>query len=141
MFESVQYRENSDEAGVSVDIAPLIDLVFTLLIFFLVTATFSQDLGVTVSRPESEYSQTLTPQSMRIAVTARGAIYTRGQRVETGELLDRVRHFTAKEKNGFVVIVADEEVPARTLVSVIDVAKQGGAKDVAIATRKKGAPQ
>ncbi|MCU0857137.1 MAG: biopolymer transporter ExbD [Pontiellaceae bacterium] len=141
MFDSVQQRESGEDAGVSVDIAPLIDLVFTLLIFFLVTATFTQDLGVAVSRPESFYSQALTPQSLRIVVTETGAIYTDGKRMESRDLLDRVRRFTTGEKTGSVVIVSDENVSARMLVSVIDIAKQGGAVDVAIATREKGAPQ
>ena len=139
MFDSVLHHDGPDEAGVSVDIAPLIDLVFTLLIFFLVTATFTRDAGIAVSRPEAVYSRALAAESLRIVITATGALYADGQRMEGGALLDRVRRFTAGNAHGSVVIVSDETVPAGTLVSVIDIAKQGGADDVALATREKEA--
>lgn len=136
MFESVQCSENEGDTAVSVDIAPLVDLVFTLLIFFLLTASFTRDLGVDVKTPEAASGEAFAQESMRIVVVRSGAIYVEGERIGAEELLERIRRYTAANRKDQVVIVPDEDVPARDLVAVIDLARQGGAGAIILATRK-----
>ncbi len=137
MFESVQHRGNGGESAVAVDIAPLIDMVFILLIFFLVTTTFVQETGITVTKPEAFQTSALKSQSMRISIAASGAIYAEGRRIDLPRCREAVHRFMAQERDGAVIIIPDEEVPAKRLVAVMDAAKQGGAKEIAVATRQK----
>lgn len=135
MFRSVQNRK--EQSAALVDIAPLIDIVFILLIFFLVTATFVKDTGVQVSRPQASLVQTLEPTSMRVSVTSDGDVYTGGHRVSLDELRAKVGSFIARERTRAVIVIPDEDVPARRLIEVMDAARLGGATDVALATRRK----
>jgi biopolymer transport protein ExbD len=138
MFRSVQSREQSN--GVLVDIAPLIDVMFILLLFFLVSSTFVRDTGVAVTRPQAAVTQALEPTSMRVSVTAAGDIYAEGARVSIDELRSKVGSFVAREKRRTVIVIPDEDVSAGRLVEVMDAARLGGAQDVALATnRKEGA--
>ena len=138
MFRSVQPR-NESRSGALVDIAPLIDVVFILLIFFLVTATFVRDTGVRVTRPQATSARSLEPTSMRVSLTESGDIYIDGRSVSLAELQSSVSDFVARERKKSVIVIPDAEVPARRLIEVMDVAKMGGANDVALAARKKSA--
>jgi biopolymer transport protein ExbD len=117
--------------------APLIDMVFILLIFFLVTTSFVRETGVEVDRPQAAAGQPIDSQSMRISIAASGAVYTEGERVELPVLAEKVRQFLVRERNPSVVIIPDTNVSAGRLVEVMDVAKLAGVKNVAVATREK----
>jgi biopolymer transport protein ExbD len=135
MFRSVQNRDQSN--GVLVDIAPLIDVMFILLLFFLVSSTFVRDTGVSVTRPQASMSQSLEPTSMRVSVTASGDVYAEGSQVSLDELRAKIAAFVAREKRRAVVVIPDVEVSAGRLVEVMDAAKLAGAEDVALATARK----
>lgn len=137
MFTSLQKRE-SDEADMAVDIAPLIDMVFILLIFFLVNAAFVQDQGVTVQRPEATHSRALEPHHLRITVAASGAVFMQGKPVELAQVAEGVRTALGRQEDTAVIVVPDRDLPAGRLVEVIDAAKSGGARDISIATREPG---
>lgn len=138
MFNSVQSR-GPEANGAMVDIAPLIDIVFILLIFFLVTATFVKDTGVDVTRPQATVTRALESTSMRISVTAEGNIYTDGSRVTLDQLRAKVGGFVSRNQDGSVVVIPDGELPSKRLIEVMDVARSAGAQDVAVATEQKGA--
>jgi biopolymer transport protein ExbD len=135
MFRSVRSREQATEARV--ELAPLVDIMFNLLVFFLVSATFVRETGISVTRPQAVVSQSLEPSSMRVSITSTGEIYTEGLRVSLDELRSKVSSFVAREKKKSVVVVPDVDVPAGRLVEVMDAAKLGGATDVALATIRK----
>lgn len=136
MFQSVQNRSSHKRSAAVVDIAPLIDIVFILLIFFLVTTTFVRDTGVDVTRPEAASGMPVDAGSMRISIARSGSVYTGGREVSLSELTDDVRQFVAREHLQAVLIIPDQEVPAGRLVEVMDAARLGGAKDVSVATRR-----
>jgi biopolymer transport protein ExbD len=135
MFRSVRSREQATEARV--ELAPLVDIMFNLLVFFLVSATFVRETGISVTRPQAVVSQSLEPSSMRVSITSTGEIYTEGLRVSLDELRSKVSSFVAREKKKSVVVVPDVDVPAGRLVEVMDAAKLAGATDVALATIRK----
>jgi biopolymer transport protein ExbD len=139
MFESVQHRRRTAHAQTHIDLTSLIDVIFILLLFFLVTTTFVRDAGVTVNRPQAVRSEPLASSAMRIVIVPSGAVFTDGRQVELGELGSLVKQFVAREPEGNVVVVTDESVSAGRLVEVMDAAKINGAKNVALATRQKGA--
>lgn len=138
MFKSVQTR-GEKASGAMVDIAPLIDIVFILLIFFLVTTTFVRDTGVEVTRPQATATKSLESNSLRVSVTSNGHLYTDGHRVSLEEFRTKVSAFVARERERTVVVIPDGDLPSKRLVEVMDAARLGGAKDIAVATRKKGA--
>ena len=136
MFDSIQPRRNHASA-MAVDIAPLIDVVFILLIFFLVTTTFVRDTGIEVERPEAAYAEALESTAMRISIAPSGAVYTEGRAVTLDELRQSVRAFLAAEPNGAVVVIPDRQLPAGRLIEVMDTAKGAGARDIAVATEQR----
>ena len=136
MFRSMQMK-GERSTGPAVDIAPLIDIVFILLIFFLVTTTFVRDTGVEVNRPQASFSKSLESTSMRVSVTAEGSIFSEGQRLSISELQNRVSSFVTRERDQAVIVIPDSEVPSGRLIEVMDAARLGGASNVVVATRKK----
>lgn len=138
MFRSVRSRSDQSSAAL-VDIAPLIDIVFILLIFFLVTATFVRDTGVRVTRPQAMMSQPVEQAALRVSITASGDVYVEGQSISLEELTNKVTEFVNQNRQKAVIVIPDEAVLSGRLVEVMDAARMGGAEDVAVATKKKGA--
>ena len=136
MFQSMQNRRKEDSTG-SVNIAPLIDIMFILLIFFLVTTTFVRDMGIPVNKPEATYTQPLESRALRVNISARGAIYHRGQPVSLDELYRAMRKQVGHEPITGVVIVPDENAAAGRLVAVMDIARKAGIREIAVATKEK----
>jgi len=137
MFRSVRSRGDGGQPA-TIDLAPLIDCVFILLIFFLVTATFVRDTGVDVHRPQATVTRNVEPTAMRVSVTASGDIYTEGRSVSLEELRTQVRDFVAREHKQAVIVIPDTELPSGRLIEVMDTARQAGATDVVVATQRKG---
>lgn len=135
MFQSIQQRGN-DRHAVAIDIAPLIDVVFILLLFFLVTATFVRDTGVDVQRPQASTATTLSAEAMRISIAPSGSAYTEGQRVELPDLERRVRAFVSRQPGAAIIVIPDVQVPSGRLIEVMDAARRAGATDVAVATTR-----
>ncbi len=137
MFSSMQQRKNNDTAP-AVDMAPLIDVVFILLIFFLVTATFVRETGIEVQRPQATAAPSLDQQAMRISITVNGTIYTEGSAVDLQTLRSKVSTFVSANPSSPVIVIPDQDTRAQRVVDVMDAAKLAGAVHVAIATEKKG---
>ncbi|MFW6032929.1 MAG: ExbD/TolR family protein [Phycisphaeraceae bacterium] len=138
MFDSVRHRQSAARA-VAVDIAPLIDIVFILLIFFLVTTTFVRDTGIEVDRPQASHAAPVEPTSLRVSIAPSGAVYLGGREIALDGVSQEVRAFVQRQPDAAVIVIPDERVPSGRLVAVMDAAKEGGAEDVAVATRKRGA--
>ncbi len=126
--------DDGDSAGI--DMSPLIDCVFILLIFFIVTTTFVDETGVEVDKPQAASSVSLEKSSVLLAITAKGAVVYGGQEVGVGGVQAVVKRMLEKEQIP-VIIQADQTVPSGLLVRVIDEAKLGGAQKVSLATRKE----
>ncbi|MGE0433717.1 MAG: MotA/TolQ/ExbB proton channel family protein [Planctomycetota bacterium] len=132
MFQSVTRRRHDTPPAV-VDIAPLIDVVFILLIFFLVTTTFITDQGIDVSRPDARTATALPDASLRLSIGASGTVYVDGESLPLAAVADRVAQFLRGEPSGSVIVIPDRDVSAGRLVAVIDAARAGGARHVSIA--------
>lgn len=118
-----------------INISPLIDMVFILLIFFIVTTVFVEETGVEVSKPQAASAQDLEKNSILIAVTDSGRVIFGGREVGVTGVSAVVRRLNRKEPMP-VIIQADASVPTRLLVRVIDEAKLAGAPAVSIATEE-----
>ena len=133
-----RFRSMGSDEGESagIDMAPLIDCIFILLLFFIVTTSFVEETGVEVDKPRAASSVSLEKNSVLIAVTAKGEIVYGGQEIGIGGVQAIVKRMLEKEEIP-VIVQVDQNVPSGLLVRVIDEAKLGGAQKVSLATRKE----
>jgi biopolymer transport protein ExbD len=133
-----RFGSNSDEddSGAGIDLSPLIDCVFILLIFFIVTTTFVEETGVEVDKPQATSATNLEKTSILIAVTAEGQVVYGGQEISLAGIRPLVQRFVQKDPATPVIIQADKASQSGTLVRVIDEAKLGGAQKVSLSTAK-----
>lgn len=132
-----RFSESLDDDGGedAIDISPLIDCVFILLIFFIVTTVFVEETGVEVDKPQAASAVQLEKTSILIALTEKGEVVYGGSEIGVGGVRPLVRRLLAAEDIP-VIIQADSVARTGLLVRVIDEAKLGGATKVSLATRK-----
>ncbi len=116
--------------------APLIDIVFLLLIFFMVTTVFVEETGVEVQKPRAASSENLEKKSILIAVTADGRIVYGGRDIGLRGVRGVVARLLRDEEMP-VIILADESSRSGVVVDVIDECKLAGARQVSIAAERE----
>ena len=126
---------NEDGGDVGIDMSAMIDCVFILLIFFIVTTTFVDETGVEVDKPQAASSVRLEKTSILIALTAEGTVVYGGREIGVSGVQPLVRRMLQKEQVP-VIVQADAKVAAGLLVRVIDEAKLAGAEKVSIASSR-----
>ena len=122
----------SDERGI--DISPLIDMVFILLIFFMVSTTFVKDMDIDIDRPKASSSTSSSTKAIRIYIDKGGQTFVDGQPVRPWVIQSRLRDLLESGTSESVLVVTDETVAARRLIEVVDQARLAGARDVGVAT-------
>ncbi len=120
-----------------VGIAPLIDMVFILLIFFLATTSFARETGVTVNKPAAVTAEALQKQSILVAITSKGTIHINQRQVDPAGLRTVLRRTLRRRARSSVVIIADRSASAGRIVEVIDACKLAGAEKVSLASIRK----
>ncbi len=120
------------------EIAPLVDVVFLLLIFFMLTSTFVVAPGLKIKLPKATTKEIKREKrEVNIAITRNGAIYYEGRRVSLKTLKKELTKFSKRGLNPLIIIKADEKTYHGKVVQVMDVAKQAGLSKFAIATSPK----
>ena len=120
-----------------INISPLIDMVFILLIFFMVTTTFVKDMKVDLQRPGAASASLASTQSIRILIDPAGQIFVDNLPVRVWMLQSRVRDLLQESPEAPVLVVTDQQVSAERLIEVIDQCRLAGAVDVGVATEKE----
>ena len=115
-----------------INMSPLIDMVFILLIFFIVTTTFVEETGVEVDKPSAASAAALDKNSILLAITAEGQVVYGGQEVGIGGVRALVKRLVEQEPMP-VIIQVDRAANADMVLRVIDESKLGGAKNVSLA--------
>jgi biopolymer transport protein ExbD len=116
------------------NISPLIDMVFILLIFFAVSTTFVKDLQVELERPNAQTSAAASSKSVRVYIDRGGSIYVDEQPVNSWMVQSTVRDLLAISASDTVLVIADRLTPTELLIEVVDQAKLAGAAEVGVAT-------
>lgn len=119
----------------SIDISPLLDVVFILLIFFIVSTVFVRETGVEVDKPQAISAQSLDQSTVMLAITHAGEVYYDGSMIGVAGVRSIVEQSQLDDPRP-VVILADKSVPTELLLNVIDEAKLAGAKKVSLAARQ-----
>lgn len=127
-----QRRVSSSQEGV--DVSPLIDMVFILLIFFMVSTTFIKDMQVDINRPGAASSKPASSKSIRVFIDNSEKIYVDGQQVRPWVLQSKLREMVGRDKSSSVLVVTDRKVSADKLVDVVDQCRLAGVKDIGVAT-------
>lgn len=132
---SNRYPEALSER-VEINISPLIDMVFLLLIFFVVTTTFIEETGVEVKKPTAASVKVLEKESILLTVTQEGKIFYGGREIGLNGVRGLISRLL-KEEQRPVIIIADENSKTGIVVDVIDECKLAGAKNVSIAAQRE----
>ncbi len=119
------------------NISPLIDMVFILLIFFAVSTTFVKDMQLELERPNAQSSSAASTKSVRVYIDRAGSVYIEEQQVNAWMVQSVVRDALAISSSQTVLIVADRLTPTERLIDVVDQAKLAGASEVGVATEQK----
>ncbi|MDD4956886.1 MAG: biopolymer transporter ExbD [Candidatus Omnitrophica bacterium] len=132
--------EERKKISTHLDIAPLIDIVFLLIIFFMLTANFIMQPGIKVKLPAAESARPEKQDSMTIYISSDSVIYLNGTEVEMAGLAEELSLKLANEPGLNVALKADEKVDLGLAVRVMDIARKAGAGALVISTDpgKKG---
>lgn len=118
-----------------IDMGPLMDIVFILLIFFVVTSSFTRETGVDVTKPQAQSASQLEKENLLIAITREGTIHINERQVDLASLQDILKQSLTKTPDREAVIIADKGSETGVLVQVIDACNLSGVKKVSIAAQ------
>jgi biopolymer transport protein ExbD len=126
---------NSEETGI--DLAPMLDFVMNLLIFFIITAVFAKEVGLTVSRPSATNAEKKEGGNIVVAIDAAGDIWIEKKVVDVRSVRASIERLHAQKPEDSVVVVAEKGAHTGILVQVVDQVRQGGVQNVSIAASER----
>ena len=133
----MRYVHRTKRTDEELNISPLIDMVFILLIFFAVSTTFVKDMKLDIDRPSAKSAQQASTKALRVYVDRSGSIYVDEQPVKSWMLQSRIQDLLRVSASKKVLVVTDGLVPSHKLIDVVDQCKLGGAAEVGVATEKR----
>lgn len=133
----MRFRRGRETETEEINITPLIDVVFILLIFFMVSTTFVKDLKLDLERPGASSSTKAPSKVLRVHIDKNLNIFVDGQLSKPWMLQSRVRDYLRSGTTKSVLVVTDRTVPAEKLVHVVDQCRLAGALDVGVATEEE----
>ncbi len=128
-----EFLRKKERKAATIDIGPLMDMVFILLIFFVVTSTFTRETGVEVSKPQAQTASQLEKENLLIAITREGTIHVNERQVDIAGLRDILADILVKNPEREAVLISDKAAMTGSLVQVIDACTLAGVKKVSIA--------
>jgi biopolymer transport protein ExbD len=123
--------------GVEINMAPLIDMVFLLLIFFAVTTSFVKEAGIDVQRASAATAEVRERGSILIGVSPDGDVFMEGKKVDIRSVRGLVERALAEDPQSGVVVVADKRSMTGAVVKVMDQCRLAGAKNVSLAAKRE----
>jgi biopolymer transport protein ExbD len=132
---NITASRRANRSTVELNMAPLIDMVFILLIFFLVTTSFVKETGIEVSRPTATTAVTNKKATILIGIDAQNHIYIENREVDVRAVRANVERAMAENPEGSVVVVADKASATGTAIQVMDGCRMAGAHNVSLAAK------
>jgi biopolymer transport protein ExbD len=123
------------EENAEIDMTPMLDVVFILLIFFIVTASFVKEAGIDVNRPEAATAVKKDRANILVAISDKGDIWINKRKVDIRTVQANIERLKAENPQGSVVIQADQKATTDILIKVMDSARAAGVFDVSIAAQ------
>ncbi|MFT4652599.1 MAG: biopolymer transport protein ExbD [Patiriisocius sp.] len=128
------FQNLMDEEEANIDMTPMLDVVFIMLIFFIVTASFVKESGIDVNRPEASTAVKKDKASILVAISAKNEIWINKRRIDVRAVQANIERLHAENPQGSVVIQADKKSTTETLMKVLDATRAAGIDDAAVAT-------
>jgi biopolymer transport protein ExbD len=125
------------EPAVGLNMTPLIDMVFILLVFFVVNTSFVKETGVEIERPSAKSAVKQEQANILIAVNREGEIWINKQRVDLRALRGHIERLHAESPEGSVVVLADSKSQTGVVMQVVDQARLAGIAKVAVAAKEQ----
>ncbi|NWG92915.1 MAG: biopolymer transporter ExbD [Parvularculaceae bacterium] len=129
-----RYKVGGEGGGDDINVTPLMDIVFIMLIFFIVTSTFVKEPGVEIDRPEAQTAKVRKLASILIAVDAENKIWIDKDEVPIDTVRTVVQQLKQENPKGTAVVQVDRNADSRYLVEVLNQVKAAGIEDVAVST-------
>ena len=126
-------RQVQEPDETEVNVTPMLDVVFIMLIFFIVTASFVKEAGIDVNRPDAATAERKERGNILVAITENGQIWINKRQVDPRAVRANIERMHAENPQGSVVIQADENSRNGLLVQVMDAARLAGVYEVSIA--------
>ena len=131
-----QRRRGGSDDNADINLTPMLDVVFIMLIFFIVTATFIKQSGITVARPDALTAEQKPTVAMLIAISPNGEIWIDKKRVDPTTVRAHIEKLHAENPKGGLVVQADKTSTNEKLMVVLGAARAAGLREVAISTEK-----
>ncbi|HAG93745.1 MAG: biopolymer transporter ExbD [Pseudomonadales bacterium] len=128
-------RHQRPDQETELDLTPMLDVVFIMLIFFIVTTSFVKEAGITVNTPEAETAQRQESANILIGIEESGSIWIDGRPIDVRALKATVARLHAENPQGTVVVQSDEKADTGVLVKVMDQVRLAGIDKIAVASR------
>ena len=125
-----RFREEEDAA---IDMTPMLDIVFIMLIFFIVTTSFVKEAGIDVNKPEASQAEKKPSANIFIAIRANGEVWMDKRMVDVERVGANIERLLAEQPTDIVVIQADKEAKHGVVVEVMDQIKEAGIDKISIA--------
>ena len=132
----MKFRRKKEKVS-DVDMSPLIDMVFILLIFFMVSSTFTKDMKLDLERPGASSASRASSKVIRVYIDNTGETYVDGQPVKTWAIQGKLREMLRSATEKSVLVITDDSISVDKLIDVVDQCRLSGAQDVAVATKKE----
>ncbi|MFQ3217712.1 MAG: biopolymer transport protein ExbD [Paraglaciecola sp.] len=130
------FQNLMDEEEAVIDMTPMLDVVFIMLIFFIVTASFVKESGIDVNRPEAATAVKKDRANILVAISDKGEIWINKRRIDVRAVQANIERLHAENPQGTVVIQADKKSTTETLIKVMDASRSAGITDVSIAAQE-----
>jgi len=131
----IQVKQRRSSDTIELNMGPLIDLVFLLLIFFLVTTTFVKETGLEVHRPTAKTAERKEKSTILIGVSKEGTIYMENRIIDIRSVRANVEKLLSENPEAGVIVVADKQSKTGVVVNIIDQCRLAGAKGVSVAAK------
>ena len=126
-------RHGAPPEDTGIDLTPMLDVIFIMLIFFIVTTTFVRESGVKINRPAAKTAVKQDQANILVAITPEGEIWIDKQRVDVRSLRSMIQKLKAENPEAAVIIQADRDARAGLMVQAMDQARLAGVRDVSVA--------
>ena len=126
-------RRIKEEEETEINITPMLDIVFIMLIFFIVTTSFVKETGIDPRRPEAETARQAQRGNILIAVAENGQIWMNKKAVEMGQIRNMVEAALAENPESSAVIIADTESETGAVIDLMDQVRLGGVYNISLA--------
>jgi biopolymer transport protein ExbD len=129
-------KNTTEDEESSIDITPMLDVVFIMLIFFIVTATFIKESGIDIDKPSAATAVVQEKASILVAIDADNNVWINRRQVDLRSVRSIVERLHAENPKGTLVIQADKESKNDTLVQVMDASRRAGVYNIALAANE-----